>query len=97
MPGSTLVNSLIILSAVGSLATAIKLFWTGLFRRYRFFFAYMLLLVVAGVVPFVFDYRSKPYLHVFLVLEVISWLLLALTLLELYRLVLERHRGLYTL
>ncbi|MGP8246259.1 MAG: hypothetical protein ACLQVN_17285 [Bryobacteraceae bacterium] len=97
MPGSALVNILIVVSAAGSLATAIKLFWTGLFRRYRFFVAYILLLVADGVIPFVLDYRSKLYLHVFLVEEVISWILLALTLLELYRLVLERHKGLYTL
>lgn len=97
MPGSALVNSLIILSALGSLATVIKLFWAGLFPRYRFFFAYMLLGAVDGAIPFAFDYRSKSYLHVFLAEEVISWVLLALTLLELYRLILERHRGLYTL
>lgn len=97
MPGSALVSILTVLSAVGSLAMAGRLWWVGLFRRYRFFFAYMLLLAVDGIIPFVLDYRSKLYLRVFLVEEVVSWILLALTLLEVYRLVLERHRGLYTL
>ena len=97
MPGSALVNSLIVLAAVGSLAVSLKLFWNGLFHRYRFFFAYMVLGAFNGAVPFVLDYRSKLYLRVFLIEEVISWIFLALTLLELYRLILERHRGLYTL
>ncbi|MGA2146074.1 MAG: hypothetical protein ABSH49_14055 [Bryobacteraceae bacterium] len=97
MPGSALVNILTALSAVGSLALATKLAWTGLFRRYRFFFACALLWIVGNTVPFIIDYRSRFYLRVFLVEEPISWVLLALTLLELYRLVLERHRGLYTL
>jgi hypothetical protein len=97
MPGSALVNSLIILSAAGSLATAIKLFWTGLFRRYRFFFVYLIFRLFSSSIPLLLDYRSRLYLRVFLVMEPVSWILFALMLLELYRLVLDRHRGLYTL
>ena len=97
MPGSALVNSLIILSAAGSLATAAKLFWTGLFRRYSFFFVYLLFRLVSSFIPFLLDFRSKLYLRVFLVEEPISWILFVLMVLELYRLILERHRGLYTL
>jgi hypothetical protein len=97
MPGSALVNSLIILSAAGSLATAIKLLATGLFRRYRFFFAYLVLRIADGAIPFVLNTGSKLYLRVFLIEEPVSWILFALTLLELYRLILERHRGLYSL
>ena len=97
MPGSALVTSLKVLSAAGSLAAVIKLFWTGLFRRYRFFCAYLLFRIAYISLALVVDFRSKLYLHIFLIAEPITWILFALTLAELYGVILEKYRGLHTL
>ncbi len=82
---------------VGSGLTAAKLLFTGLHRRYRVFFWYFCFRVVNGLWPFFFDIKSNIYFKLWALTEPVSLLFYLLVVLELCKLVLERHRGLYTL
>jgi hypothetical protein len=86
-----------ILTLAGSVLTLIKLYTTGLYRRYRMFFLLFLFQVPNSIWPLVIDIRSQRYEKVWMFTEPFVWLLYVLVVLELYRLVLEKHRGLYSL
>ena len=82
---------------LGSLLTAAKLYRSGLYLRYRVFFAYFLFRVPVGVYSLVVDVRSPLYFYCWVFTEPLVWLFYIGVVLELCRLVLERHKGLYTL
>jgi hypothetical protein len=86
-----------ILSLIGSVLTAAKLFQTGLYRKYHFFFLYFLFRIPNTVWPLFTDSESKLYFFFWVATEPVTWFFHAIVVLELYRLVLERHKGLYTL
>ncbi|MGA2195592.1 MAG: hypothetical protein ABSH40_10005 [Bryobacteraceae bacterium] len=86
-----------VISALGSALTAYKLYHAGLHRRYRFFFAYLIFRVPCISCALFMDQRGKTYLWLFTKSEPIVMLFYVLIVLELYRLVLERYKGLYTL
>jgi len=81
------------------LLTSGKLIYNGLYRRYRALFAYLVFRIFyTGALLFAFkDTRSAAYLWFFTLTEPAIWLFYVLVVIELYSLVLERHRGLYTL
>lgn len=89
-----------LISIFGSALLSIKLYTSGLYRRYRIFFVYMLFRV-PYLAYFWYANRSGTtsggYLYSFCVTEPIVMVFYLLVVLELYRLVLERHQGLYTL
>lgn len=97
MSDVALISILQIISLAGSLLTAAKLFSSGLYRRYRWFFYYFLFRIPNNLWPLFLDFRSKSYYQLWLATEPIALALHAGVLLELYRLVLAKHRGLYTL
>ena len=97
MSDVALISILQIVSLIGSLLTAAKLFSSGLYRRYRWFFWYFLFRIPNNIWPLFMDVRSRAYYHLWLVTEPIALALYAGVLLELYRLVLAKHRGLYSL
>lgn len=92
---------------LGSLLTVIKLLATGLFRRYRIFFSYFIIriftmtgfLVITNLkgLPGGDGTQSNLYFYSYLYIEPILLLAYILVVIELYSLVLERYRGLYTL
>ena len=84
-------------SGVFAALTAGKLFHTGLYTRYRAFFWYMLFRVFEGAWPSLVDIKSDLYAYIWGPTELISLILYILVVLELCRLVLEKHKGLYTL
>jgi hypothetical protein len=87
-----------ILALVGCILTAYKFLRIGLYRRYRVFFSLLLFQTVNTSWPFfVNDVRSPAYAYLWAITEPITWIFYALAVLELYRLVLEKHRGLYSL
>jgi len=87
-----------IVSGILAGLTAAKLFATGLHRRYRIFFWYMLFRVFQGVWPyFVNNLKSDLYFYLWTFTLPISLIFYILVVLELCRLVLEKHAGLYTL
>ena len=97
MSNAALIILFQILTLVGSVLTVVKLYWSGLYRRYRMFFFLFLFQIPNTIWPLFIDYRTRLYQYIWTATEPISWLLYALVVLELYRLILERHRGLYSL
>src|SRR5580698_7965895 len=108
MPSAALFISFFqVVSILGSALTVIKLLRTGLYRRYRIFFAYFVFRVpymAAGLVLTNLQglrggdgVRSFLYFYFFLYSEPLLLIAYILVVLELYRLVLERYKGLYTL
>jgi hypothetical protein len=108
MPSAAhLVSIFQVLTIVGSALTVFKLITTGLYRRYRIFFAYFLLrlpymtgfLVVQNLKGLKGGDGSSSdlYFNLFLYSEPVLLLAYILVVMELYSLVLERYRGLYSL
>src|SRR6185369_3193926 len=97
MSGAALALGLQWFLLVGSLAVAAKLYLTGLSKRYTIFFLYVLFRVPNGAAPLLMDVKSDPYFYFWVFTEPIFWVFYVWVVLELCRLVLERHRGLYTL
>lgn len=97
MSAAALIIGFQILSLVGSAITAAKLFVTGLSVRYKFFFWYFLFRVPNTAWPLFFNSKSKFYFYFWVATEPVTWIFHTVMVLELYRLVLEKHRGLYTL
>ena len=101
MSAAALAVSLQILSVVGSALTAAKLFHSGLFRKYRFLFYYFLFRIPNSIWPLFFtnffDTRANLYFVVWVATEPVTWIFHTAVVMELYKLVLEKHKGLYTL
>ena len=92
-----LILKLVVLAACG--LASIKLFSTGLYRRYRALFAYLLFrfFYTSSLVLVFQDPRTAAYQRFWVLTEPIIWLFYVMLVIELYSLVLEKHRGLYTL
>jgi hypothetical protein len=97
MPGSALVLGIQWFSLLGSLLTAVKLYQSGLYRRYRVFFAYFVFRVPDAAYPLLVDVKSPVYFYFWVFTEPLVWVFYVWVVLELCRLALERHPGLYTL
>src|SRR5581483_500205 len=91
------VLTLVILAGCG--LTSVKLVYTGLYLRYRALFAYLIFrFLYTGALFFVFtNSATAGYQRFWILTEPVIWLFYVLMVIELYSLVLERHRGLYTL
>ena len=96
MPSAALVLFFELVSVVGSGLLALKLFTSGLYGRYRFFFIYLILRVPYITCALFLDVKSSLYQKYFMVWAPLFLLLYILSVVELYGLVLERHKGLYT-
>ncbi len=94
---AALVSFLKVVSLLGSGLTAYKLYRSGLYRRYPIFFTYFVFRVLNGTWPFVLNIKSPAYLKVWMLTEPFLWTFYILVVFELYRLVLEKYKGLYTL
>jgi hypothetical protein len=86
-----------ILSAVCTALLAARLHFSGLASRYRIFFVYVVFRFLYLLpLPFLRT-NSAAYFFYLVFTEPIVWLLYVGVVIELYRLILERHRGFYTL
>jgi hypothetical protein len=94
---AALVSFLKVVSLLGSALTACKLYRAGLYRRYPIFFTYFVFRVLNGTWPLVLDIKSPAYQKVWMLTEPLLWAFYILVVFELYRLVLEKYKGLYTL
>jgi hypothetical protein len=97
MPTHALVLFFEWVSLLGAGLTALKLFTSGLYRRYRFFFFYLASRIPYGICLLVLDVNSGLYQEFWTVTTPLFWLLYVLVVFELCGLILEEHRGLYTL
>jgi hypothetical protein len=97
MPGTVLVWFLKAVLLLGSALMAYKLYRTGLHRHYPIFFAYFLFRVPNSIWPFFLDTSSPLYQQVWIIIDPIVLTFYVLLVRELYRLVLDKYKGLYTL
>lgn len=84
-------------SILGCLLTAGRLSVGGLAGKYRFFFGYLVFWAIYGSSLLFLDIKSDWYEYVYVTGRPIAWIFYFGTVLELYRLVLIRHRGFYTI
>lgn len=86
-----------IISLLTAAALAFKLLATGLWKRYPIFFLYFVFRIPNTAWPLLIDANSNLYEQLWILTEPIAWLFHILVVVELYRLVLEGHKGIYTL
>jgi hypothetical protein len=97
MPGVDLSEVLQIVSLFGAIFLVTKLLHTGLWRSYPIFFWYLIFRIPNTFWPLVIPNRTSLYEHIWLSTEPIAWVFHVLVVVELCRLVLNRHRGIYSL
>jgi hypothetical protein len=97
MSGVALVSYLSAISIVGTGLTALKLLKTGLYRRYPAFFAYLIVHIPCFVALTFLSVNSNWYFYIWVAIQPVAWFLYIRMVFELYRLILEKHKGLYTL
>jgi hypothetical protein len=97
MPSVDLEIVLQVVSLFGAVLLCLKLFQTGLWRRYPVFFWYFTFRVPDSAWPLFLKADSGLYQKLWMLTEPVAWLFHILVVFELYRLVLEDHKGIYTL
>lgn len=75
---------------------AFRLWSTGLFRRYRFFFGFVLFRVVRAIALSAVPIYSPLYAGIWFFTQPVLWVLYLLVVFELFGLVLEGYKGLAT-
>ena len=83
------------LAATG--VAAIRLYFLRLHTVYRVFFWYLAFRLLQTVALMPFSVRSGTYMKLWILSEPVYWLFHILLVLEIYSLVLEKYRGIYTL
>jgi hypothetical protein len=81
----------------GGVFNVLRLYTTGLFRRYPVFFSYFVFKIPHNTCALFFKTSSNSYLHYWVLTEPIAMAFYVLMVVELYRLVLEKYKGLYTI
>src|SRR5882672_8358612 len=89
-------NPLWILNLLGSALVIWRLYFVGLQKTYRFFFAYIVVALVRSVILFQFDPLTRTYYRIWVVTQPLLWLFFVLVVSELYSLVLRRYPGIYS-
>src|ERR1035437_1831068 len=97
MTSAVLVSGLKAVLLLGSLLMVLKLYRTGLYHHYPIFFAFFIFRIPNSIWPLFLDVSSNLYLHVWVLTEPIGLGFYVLMVVELYKLVLEKYKGLYTL
>lgn len=108
MPSAALFISIFqAVSILGTALTVLKLITSGLYRRYRIFFAYFVFRIPYMTASLILTHLkglrggdgiySDLYFYLFYYSEPLLLLAYILVVMELYSLVLERYKGLYTL
>ena len=76
---------------------AFRLYYLGLHRVYRGFFAYLIFQTVRSLILAPLDPRSGAYGNLYANTVPVLWVFYILVVIELYSLVLQNYRGIYTL
>src|ERR1035438_5001934 len=97
MTGGVLVLCLQAVLLLGSMLMALMLYRTGLYRRYPIFFAFFIFRILNSIWPMFLEVSSDLYQKVWVLSTPIALGFFVLMVVELYKLVLEKYKGLYTL
>jgi hypothetical protein len=89
-------NAIQAVVVAGALALCIRLFHLGLHRRYRALFLFLIFTALQNAIPIVFTPNGMAYVKIWTLTQPVEWFLNAWVVLELYSLVLEDYKGLYT-
>jgi hypothetical protein len=87
---------LAVLETLAAAALLIRFSYTGLYKTYRFFFAYLMVMCVQGIAPFFVRFHTYAYGMFFFITEGVIMCLYAFIVLELYSLVLRDLPGIAT-
>lgn len=82
---------------LGSILMVLKLYRTGLHRRYPVFFAFFIFRIPNSIWPIFLARESNNYFYLWVCTVPIVLIFYVLMVVELYKSVLERYRGLYSL
>jgi hypothetical protein len=97
MTGAVLASCLQAVLLLGSVLMVLMLYRTGLYHRYPIFFAFFIFRIPNSIWPLFLGVSSPLYQQVWVLTEPIGLGFYVLMVLELYKLVLEKYKGLYTL
>ena len=97
MPSAVLVSCLKAVLLLGSVLMALKLQHTGLYRHYTVFFAFFIFRILNTIWPLFLQVSSPLYQEIWLLTEPVALGFYVLMVVELYKLVLEKYKGLYSL
>jgi len=89
-------NSLWILNLLGSAFVIWRLYFVGLHKTYRLFFAYMVLALVRSVILFQFNPLKETYYQIWVLTQPLLWLFFVLVVSELHSLLLRQYSGIYS-
>jgi len=96
MTSAALIQFLKYVLLLGSVLMVLKLYRSGLYRRYPFFFLFFVFRIPNSIWPFFLKNDSNLYEQIWMVTSPIALVFYVLIVLELYRLVLENYKGLYS-
>ena len=97
MTGVVLVSCLKAVLLLGSVLMVLLLYRTGLYRRYPIFFAFFIFRIPNSIWPLFLEVSSPRYQQVWVLSEPVALGFYVLMVVELYKLVLEKYKGLYSL
>lgn len=84
---------LTLVECIALVVLVVRLFVSGLYRRYKYFFLYLIADLIASAEPYLIPFRSNLYGHVFLATESLMVCFYALIVFELYSVVLRDLKG----
>ncbi|MEO8369525.1 MAG: hypothetical protein ABI806_10010 [Candidatus Solibacter sp.] len=82
---------------LGSILMVLKLYRTGLYKQYPVFFAFFIFRIPNSIWPLILPRDSFTYFYLWVCTIPIVLIFYVLLVVELYKSVLERYRGLYSL
>jgi hypothetical protein len=97
MTSAALVSCLKAVLLLGSVLMVLKLYRTGLYRRYPIFFAFFIFRIPNSIWPLFLETSSDIYQKVWVLTDPVGLGFYVLMVVELYKLVLDKYKGLYTL
>jgi len=91
-----MVSVINLLIVAGAVLLSARLYYLGLYRRYRAFFSFLIFFILGNGLFVILGPGSGAYQKFWILTEPFEWFLYAWVVLELYSLALEGYRGLST-
>jgi len=87
---------LVVLQLVALAALCVRIWWTRLYRVYKYFFVYLLLVLLQAAVSLFVPIRSTLYLYIWMASEALVVVFYSLVVLETYAIILRDLPGIAT-